>query len=40
MRTRTRNPALARQFHQEVRSRLPEVEPLPEPAPTGPPTLF
>ena len=32
--------ALARQFHDEVRTRLPGLEPLPEPVPTGPPTLF
>jgi len=32
--------ALARQFHDEVRTRLPELEPLSEPVPTGPPTLF
>jgi uncharacterized protein YecE (DUF72 family) len=31
---------LARQFHQEVRALLPEVDPLPEPVPAGPPTLF
>jgi uncharacterized protein YecE (DUF72 family) len=31
---------LARQFHAEVRARVPAVEPLPEPAPSGPPTLF
>jgi uncharacterized protein YecE (DUF72 family) len=31
---------LARQFHDEVRALVPEVEPLPEPIPTGPPTLF
>jgi uncharacterized protein YecE (DUF72 family) len=31
---------LARRFYADVRSRLPELEPLPEPAPTGPPTLF
>jgi uncharacterized protein YecE (DUF72 family) len=31
---------LARQFHDDVRARLPEVEPLPEPLPAGPPTLF
>jgi len=31
---------LARRFHQDVRARLPEVEPLPEPEPVGPPTLF
>jgi uncharacterized protein YecE (DUF72 family) len=33
-------PMLARQFHEAVRARLPEVEPLPEPAPTEPLTLF
>jgi len=32
--------ALARRFHDEVRSRVPELEALPEPVPTGPPTLF
>jgi uncharacterized protein YecE (DUF72 family) len=31
---------LARRFHDDVRARLPEVEPLPEPIPAGPPTLF
>jgi hypothetical protein len=31
---------LARRFHAEVRKLLPEVEPLPEPVPAGPPTLF
>jgi uncharacterized protein YecE (DUF72 family) len=31
---------LARRFHDEVRSRVPQLEPLPEPVPTGPPTLF
>jgi uncharacterized protein YecE (DUF72 family) len=31
---------LARRFHDDVRARVPEVEPLPEPIPTGPPTLF
>jgi uncharacterized protein YecE (DUF72 family) len=31
---------LARRFHAEVRERLPAVEPLPEPEPVGPPTLF
>jgi uncharacterized protein YecE (DUF72 family) len=31
---------LARRFHDDVRARLPEVEPLPEPMPTHPPTLF
>jgi uncharacterized protein YecE (DUF72 family) len=31
---------LARRFHGQVRARMPEVEPLPEPLPAGPPTLF
>ena len=31
---------LARRFHDGVRSLVPEVEPLPEPIPSGPPTLF
>lgn len=31
---------LARRFHAEVRERLPELAPLPEPEPVGPPTLF
>ena len=31
---------LARRFHHDVRARVPEVEPLPEPVPSGPPTLF
>jgi uncharacterized protein YecE (DUF72 family) len=31
---------LARRFHDQVRARVPEVGPLPEPAPSGPPTLF
>ncbi|KZM75285.1 DUF72 domain-containing protein [Nocardia terpenica] len=31
---------LARRFHAEVRAELPELEPLPEPAPTTPMTLF
>ncbi|MCO6010733.1 DUF72 domain-containing protein [Actinoallomurus purpureus] len=33
---------LARRFHEDVRARLPEIEPLPEPmrAPAEPPTLF
>ncbi|GAA3137442.1 DUF72 domain-containing protein [Planomonospora alba] len=31
---------LARRFHDEVRAVLPEVEPLPEPVPAEPPTLF
>jgi uncharacterized protein YecE (DUF72 family) len=33
-------PMLARRFHEAVRARLPEVEPLPEPTPTEPLTLF
>ena len=33
-------PELARRFHDQVRARVPEVEPLPEPVPAGPPTLF
>jgi uncharacterized protein YecE (DUF72 family) len=31
---------LARRFHDDVRALVPEVEPLPEPVPSGPPTLF
>ena len=31
---------LARRFHSDVSARLPGIEPLPEPAPAGPPTLF
>jgi uncharacterized protein YecE (DUF72 family) len=31
---------LARRFHDDVRARVPAVEPLPEPVPAGPPTLF
>jgi uncharacterized protein YecE (DUF72 family) len=31
---------LARRFHDEVRARRPEIEPLPEPMPAGPLTLF
>ncbi len=31
---------LARRFHDDVRARLPELEPLAEPLPTGPATLF
>jgi uncharacterized protein YecE (DUF72 family) len=31
---------LARRFHDDVRARVPEVEPLPEPIPAGPPALF
>jgi len=33
-------PTLARRFHDEVRSRCPELEPLPEPEPVEPLTLF
>jgi uncharacterized protein YecE (DUF72 family) len=33
-------PALARRFHDEVRARVPDLEPLPQPVPIGPPTLF
>ncbi|GGR93102.1 hypothetical protein GCM10010169_41880 [Micromonospora fulviviridis] len=33
-------PDLARRFHDQVRARLPEVAPLPEPAPVAPSTLF
>lgn len=32
--------SLARRFHDEVRARVPEVEPLPEPMPSEPLTLF
>jgi uncharacterized protein YecE (DUF72 family) len=31
---------LARRFHDQVRALVPEVSPLPEPIPAGPPTLF
>jgi len=31
---------LARRFHDDVRARVPGVEPLPEPIPAGPPALF
>ncbi|MGH3401512.1 MAG: DUF72 domain-containing protein [Streptosporangiaceae bacterium] len=31
---------LARRFHEDVRARRPELDPLPEPVPAGPPTLF
>jgi uncharacterized protein YecE (DUF72 family) len=31
---------LARRFHDDVRARLPEIEPLPEPVPAEPLTLF
>jgi uncharacterized protein YecE (DUF72 family) len=33
-------PTLARRFHDDVRARVPEIEPLPEPAPAGPLSLF
>jgi uncharacterized protein YecE (DUF72 family) len=33
-------PTLARRFHDEVRTRLPQLRALPEPVPTGPLTLF
>ncbi|MDP9792635.1 uncharacterized protein YecE (DUF72 family) [Catenuloplanes nepalensis] len=33
-------PELARRFHDEVRARVPALEPLPTPEPIGPPTLF
>lgn len=36
----TEAPALARHFHDEVRARVPEVAPLPEPIATEPLTLF
>jgi uncharacterized protein YecE (DUF72 family) len=31
---------LARRFHEEVRAKVPDLKPLPEPLPAGPPTLF
>ena len=31
---------LARRFHDQVRAQVPDVKPLPEPIPSGPPTLF
>jgi uncharacterized protein YecE (DUF72 family) len=31
---------LARRFYDDVRARVPGLEPLPEPVPAGPPTLF
>jgi len=31
---------LARRFHDDVRARVPELDPLPEPMPLGPATLF
>jgi uncharacterized protein YecE (DUF72 family) len=33
-------PELARRFHDDVRASLPGLDPLPEPAPAGPLTLF
>ncbi|TDC10652.1 DUF72 domain-containing protein [Nonomuraea longispora] len=33
-------PVLARRFHDDVRARVPELEPLPEPMPSEPLTLF
>jgi uncharacterized protein YecE (DUF72 family) len=33
-------PALARRFHADVRARLPQLEPLPDPEPVEPLTLF
>jgi uncharacterized protein YecE (DUF72 family) len=33
-------PMLARRFHDDVRARVPGLEPLPRPAPVEPPTLF
>ncbi|WP_431729781.1 DUF72 domain-containing protein [Verrucosispora sp. TAA-831] len=33
-------PVLARRFHDEVRARVPELAPLPEPIPVEPTTLF
>lgn len=33
-------PILARRFHDEIRARVPDLAPLPEPIPAGPPTLF
>ncbi|TDE25102.1 DUF72 domain-containing protein [Nonomuraea mesophila] len=33
-------PVLARRFHDDVRARVPELEPLPEPMPAEPLTLF
>jgi uncharacterized protein YecE (DUF72 family) len=32
--------SLARRFHDQARSRVPGIEPLPEPIPSGPPALF
>jgi uncharacterized protein YecE (DUF72 family) len=36
----SRAPDLARKFHADVRARVPETEPLPDPAATDPLTLF
>jgi uncharacterized protein YecE (DUF72 family) len=33
-------PELARRFHEDVRARVPELAPLPDPVPAGPATLF
>ncbi|MEV6447301.1 DUF72 domain-containing protein [Amycolatopsis sp. NPDC051716] len=33
-------PALARRFHDDVRALVPDIEPLPEPVPVEPATLF
>lgn len=33
-------PELARRFHDDVRALVPEIEPLPDPVPAGPATLF
>jgi uncharacterized protein YecE (DUF72 family) len=33
-------PELARRFHDDLRARVPGVDPLPEPVPAQPPTLF
>ena len=33
-------PILARRFHDEVRALVPDLDPLPEPIPAGPATLF
>ncbi|MFC5288905.1 DUF72 domain-containing protein [Actinokineospora guangxiensis] len=33
-------PALARQFHNDVRALVPDLDPLPDPTPTEPATLF
>ena len=33
-------PMLARRFHEEIRARLPQLDPLPRPVPVEPLTLF